>query len=82
VQTTVQQLFLLPSMLRGIGQTPPFSDVSLWSMALYWSLPLAVLQVLTNALVLPLSGVLSTLFYFDVRVRHEGFDLEVGDEAE
>lgn len=79
VQSAVQQLFLLPTMLRGIDQTPPFSDVSLWSMPLLWALPLAFFQVTTNALILPLNGVLSTLFYLDLRVRYEGFDLDDAD---
>lgn len=76
VQSAVQQLFLLPTLLRGLDQSPPFSDMSLWSMGLLWAVPLAFGQVATNALVLPLNGVLSTLFYFDLRVRYEGFDLD------
>ena len=44
---------------------------------LLWALPLAFFQVATNALVLPLNGVISTLFYYDLRVRYEGFDLDV-----
>jgi len=80
VQSAVQQLFLLPSLVRGFGQDPPFQDMSLWSMPLLWAVPLAFGQVATNALVLPLNGVLTTLFYFDLRVRYEGFDLDTQDE--
>jgi hypothetical protein len=79
VQSGVQQLFLLPSLIRGFSQSPPMSDVSLWSMPLLWALPLAFFQVATNALILPLNGVISTLFYYDLRVRYEGFDLDVDE---
>lgn len=79
VQSAVQQLFMLPTMIEGFSQTPPFSgDTSLWSMPLYFGVPLALFQVVTNSVLLPLSGVLTTLFYFDVRVRYEGYDLEIG----
>lgn len=82
VQTAVQQLFLLPTMLQGFAQTPPFSgDTSLWSLPLYFGVPLALLQVASNSLLLPLNGVLSTLFYFDLRVRHEGYDLDLAEGA-
>lgn len=79
LQSAVQQLFMLPVMVRGFTQTPPFSDLSLWTMPVYWSVPLGFLQVLSNSIVLPLSAVLSTLFYFDLRVRHEGFDLDLSE---
>lgn len=83
VQSAVQSLFLLPTLAQGLGQTPPFSgDTSLWSMPLYFGVPLALLQVASNSLLLPLSAVLSTLFYFDVRVRYEGYDLDVADASE
>lgn len=81
VQSAVQQLFMLPTMVQGFSQSPPFSgDTSLWSLPLYFGVPLALFQVASNSLLLPLSGVLATLFYFDVRVRYEGYDLDVGDE--
>lgn len=78
VQTAVQQLFLLPTLVTGFSQTPPFSgDLSLWSLPLYLAVPLALAQVASNSLLLPLNGILSTLFYFDLRVRHEGYDLDL-----
>lgn len=82
-QSAVQQLFMLPTMVQGFAQVPPFSgDTSLWSLPLYFGVPLALLQVASNSLLLPLSGVLSTLFYFDLRVRYEGYDLDVAEGAE
>lgn len=82
VQSAVQQLFMLPTMIEGFSQTPPFSgDTSLWSMPLYFGVPLALFQVATNSALLPLSGVLTTLFYFDVRVRYEGYDLDMSDQG-
>lgn len=83
VQSAVQQLFMLPTMVQGFSQTPPFSgDTSLWSLPLYVGVPLALLQVASNSLLMPLSAVLSTLFYFDLRVRYEGYDLDVAEGRE
>lgn len=81
VASTLQSLFAMPMLIQGVTQQPMFSDVSLWSMPLGWMIPLAALQVATNAILMPFSGVLSTLFYFDLRVRYEGFDLGDDDEA-
>ncbi len=78
VQSAVQQLSMLPTMVQGFSQTPPFSgDTSLWAMPLYFSVPLALFQVGSNSVLLPLSGILTTLFYFDLRVRYEAYDLDV-----
>lgn len=77
LQSAVQQLFLLPSLLQGLQHTPPFSgDVSLWALPLFLSIPLAAMQVASNSLLLPLAAVLSTLFYRDLRIRFEGADLD------
>ncbi|MHB8419992.1 MAG: hypothetical protein ACYDCL_18100 [Myxococcales bacterium] len=37
----------------------------------------AVLEQLPNALIVPIYPALLTLFYFDGRIRHEGYDLEL-----
>lgn len=77
----LQSLFAMPMLIQGFTQSPPFSDLSLGSMSVGWIVPLAALQVATNAVILPFNGVMTTLFYFDVRVRYEGFDLGEDEEV-
>ncbi|MFZ9886156.1 MAG: hypothetical protein ACO3JL_01535 [Myxococcota bacterium] len=77
LQSAVQQLFLLPTLLQGFQHTPPFSgDLSLWALPLYLAAPLAALQVASNSLLLPLAAVFSTLFYRDLRIRFEGVGID------
>jgi hypothetical protein len=35
-----------------------------------------VLMFLAGSLILPLYSIATTLFYYDIRIRREGFDLE------
>jgi hypothetical protein len=50
---------------------PPLLTMPLWSVV-----PLALAEVGLQAIIAPLGAVLVTLFYFDLRVRFEGLDLE------
>lgn len=81
VASALQSLFAMPTIIKGLTQTPPFSDLSLWSFPIAWIVPLAAVQVATNAIIMPFNGVVTTLFYFDLRVRYEGFDLGDDEEA-
>jgi hypothetical protein len=78
--SAVQSLFAIPMLVHGLGQTPPMSDVSLWSMPLLMGVPVGILQVATNAILYPFSAIMTALFYFDLRVRFEGFDLDDDDD--
>ena len=44
-------------------------------MPLWFIVPFGAIEVLANALVVPFTSLLMTLFYFDLRVRFEGYDL-------
>ena len=75
---TLQSLFVLPrlGMAWAHGATvqdgmPPLASLPVWLM-----LPLGMVEVLTNALFVGFSSILTTLFYFDLRVRFEGLDLQ------
>ena len=57
-----------------VGETP------LFGLPLYVSVPIAALQVLANSVLMPFTGLLFTFFYFDLRVRFEGFGL-AGESA-
>lgn len=50
---------------------PPLLGMPLWSVV-----PLALTEVALQAVIAPLGAVLATLFYFDLRVRFEGLDLD------
>jgi hypothetical protein len=74
---TLQSLFVLPrlAMAWAHGATiadgmPPLASLPVWLMV-----PLGLAEVLTNALFMGFSTILTTLFYFDLRVRFEGLDL-------
>jgi hypothetical protein len=42
----------------------------------HWLIPAVILSTLMNALIAPFSIVLLAVYYFDVRIRREGYDLE------
>lgn len=71
----LQSLFLGPRLiLAGLtgwsfanGSLPGLAQMPVWFMV-----PFGLLEIVTNAMVIPLSGVLLTLFSFDLRVRYEG----------
>lgn len=73
----LQGLFAIPRFLMagaigwsvGDAGLPPLTALPLW-----FGVPFALVEVATNAVVLPFSGILLTLFYFDLRVRYEAID--------
>ena len=75
----LQALFAIPTLLvsystSGVAELPPLIELPGWFIV-----PVVLVTVLTNSVVFPFSGVASTLFYFDLRVRHEGFGLSDDD---
>jgi hypothetical protein len=79
---TLQSLFALPRLAIAMATGWSFADgmPPLSSMPLWFIFPFGLLEVCTNALVVPFSGTLLTLFYFDLRVRFEGLDAD-GERA-
>lgn len=77
ISLTMQSLFIAPRLVLALASGWTIKDglPPLASMPLWFIVPFGVLEVLTNALVVPFSAVLMTLFYFDLRVRNEGLDL-------
>lgn len=74
---TLQSLFAVPRMVVAVVSGWNIADgmPPLASMPIWFIVPFGMMEVLTNALVVPFSSVLMTLFYFDLRVRFEGYDL-------
>lgn len=74
---TLQSLFAIPRLAVAAATGWSFVDgmPPLASMPLWFIIPFGLLEVVTNALVMPFSSVLLTLFYFDLRVRYEALDL-------
>ena len=73
LSSVLQGLFIAPRWLiasaGGEDGIPALSEMPLWFMVLF-----GFLEVLTNALVVPFSSVLVTLFYLDLRLRVEGLE--------
>jgi len=78
VSGTIQSTFGVPRIIYALTSgwdltqgLPP-----LLSMPLYFVVPLALIEVALNAIVVAFGPVLLTLFFYDLRVRYEGLDLE------
>ncbi len=78
LSATLSSLFAGPRLIWGLTSgwelqngLPPLLGMPLWS-----AVPLALTEVALQAVLAPLGAVLATLFYFDLRVRFEGLDLE------
>ena len=73
---------VITQMLAGIVGGVPGIAAAL--IGYKWGFPLvAIGGIATSVLVGPLSAIVATLVYFDLRIRREGFDLQVmaGDMA-
>jgi hypothetical protein len=66
---TIFGLSMLPFVASGPSPTGPMPVVLILGVTLFYALFASV--------VVPLLSVVSVLFYFDVRVRKEGFDIEL-----
>lgn len=72
----LQSVFFVPLSILGTlaGQAwyepPPLTEV-----ALVWAVPIALVQIITNSFLFPIVAILSTHFYYDLRVRYEGWGL-------
>lgn len=77
---TLQSLFAIPRLIIAVATGWNIADgmPPLASMPIWFIVPFGFMEVLTNALVVPFGSVLLTLFYFDLRVRFEGYDLDPG----
>lgn len=72
----LQSVFFVPLSILGTlaGQAwyepPPLTEVSL-----VWAVPIALVQIATNSFLFPIIAIMSTHFYYDLRVRYEGWGL-------
>jgi hypothetical protein len=75
---TLQGLFVIPRLVIGSASGWNLEDglPPLASMPLWFIVPFGLIEVATNALLVPFGSVLVTLFYYDLRVRYEALDLE------
>jgi hypothetical protein len=77
ITSTMSSLFAMPRLLIGLGGDWNLADglPPLTSLPLATMLVLAIVEVLTQSLVLPFWGLLIALFYVDLRVRFEAVDV-------
>lgn len=81
----LQSLFVGPRIALAVITGWSFSNGSLPGLAqmpIWFMVPFGLLEILTNATVIPFSGLLLSLFAFDLRVRYEGVEAEGSDEAD
>jgi hypothetical protein len=84
LSATLSSLFAGPRLIWALATgwelqngLPPLLGMPLWSVV-----PLALTEVALQAVIAPLGAVLTTLFYFDLRVRFEGLDLDPPPSAQ
>ena len=77
-------VMLIQGVISGIGQIPAnaaafftlkSAQISAWSVFIIAATTL--FHVLANALVTPVSTIVLVMFYYDLRIRAEGLDLEI-----
>lgn len=80
ISSVLQSLFVAPRLLMAVATGWSFSDGGLPGLAqlpLWFAVPFGLVEVITNAAVIPLSGTLLALFFFDLRVRYDVDDTDV-----
>jgi len=73
-------LFSVAAAAIVVAGSAMFSFVSLAAAFAHLPLVAAIAESLSRAIVAPFWAVLLAIYYFDVRIRHEGFDLETSLE--
>jgi hypothetical protein len=71
----LQSLFFAPRLALAVATGWSFSNGAmpgLAQMPLWFMVPFGLLEIVTNATVIPFSGLLLALFSFDLRARYEG----------
>jgi hypothetical protein len=74
ISSVLQSLFVVPRLVVAVLTGWSFSDGAFPGLAqlpLWFAVPFGLIEVVTNAAVIPLSGLLLALFMFDLRVRYE-----------
>lgn len=74
ISSVLQSLFVVPRLVVAFVTGWSFSNGSLPGLShlpLWFAVPFGLIEVVTNAAVIPLSGLLLALFAFDLRVRYE-----------
>jgi hypothetical protein len=74
VSAVLQSLFVVPRLVVAVLTGWSFSDGAFPGLAqlpLWFAVPFGLIEVVTNAAVIPLSGLMLALFMFDLRVRYE-----------
>lgn len=74
ISSVLQSLFVVPRLVVAFVTGWSFSNGAMPGLAhvpLWFAVPFGLIEVVTNAAVIPLSGLLLALFSFDLRVRYE-----------
>ena len=80
----LQSLFVVPRLAIAVATGWSFSDGALPGLAalpVWFMVPFGLVEVATNAAVLPFSALLVFFFTLDLRVRYEGADVDGGAPA-
>jgi hypothetical protein len=88
ISSVLQSLFVAPRLIIAVVTGWSFTDGGMPGLAqlpLWFAVPFGLIEVITNAAVIPLSGLLMALFMFDLRVRYDDGDADgsadVGGDA-
>jgi hypothetical protein len=73
-------LFAIAAGVTILGASSMFSVLALLLGVMHLTLLEDVVQTIPNAIITPFGIVLLAVYYFDVRIRNEAYDLEVGLE--
>jgi len=73
-------LFSLAAAAIVLAGSAMFGFIGLIAAFLHLPLVQAAVESIVNAIITPFGAVLLAVYYFDVRIRHEGFDLETSLE--
>ncbi len=83
ISSVLQSLFVAPRLIIAVVTGWSFTDGGMPGLAqlpIWFAVPFGLLEVITNAAVIPLSGLLMALFMFDLKVRYDdGDDVAVSD---
>ena len=74
--TALLTSFVVNMIGSALGLVPQVLALAIGTGGFGWVL-LAVGGILSSVITTPLVAIVSTLLYFDARIRHEGFDLQV-----
>jgi hypothetical protein len=72
----LQSVFFVPlSFLGTLAGQPWYDPPPLTDVSMAWAIPIAGVQIITSTFLFPIVAILFTHFYYEMRVRYEGWGL-------